>query len=108
MLVRLLLLTALSVSPAFAGQGTLRALDPEEISIQNFLQAVETATSVAFRDLLPDIQKFSLQQEHVLALSCICLFILLFPRYRSLYSSHRSLVQLNVAIMQAMRYSVQV
>jgi hypothetical protein len=55
MLVRLLLLTALCVSPAFAGQGPLRALDPDELSIQNFLQAVETAISTVDRQRWLDL-----------------------------------------------------
>ncbi len=56
MLARLLLLTALCVSPAFAGQGPLRALDPDELSIQNFLQAVETAISTVDRQRWIDLQ----------------------------------------------------
>ena len=49
MLVRLLLLTALSVSPAFAGQGRCARSIPKKSPIQNFLQAVETAISTVDR-----------------------------------------------------------
>ena len=49
MLVRLLLLTALSVSPALAGQAQVRPLDEEDLSIQTFLQTVETAVTTADR-----------------------------------------------------------
>jgi hypothetical protein len=49
MLGRLLLLLALSVTPAIAGQTPVRALDAEELSLQAFLQAVETAISTMDR-----------------------------------------------------------
>ena len=49
MLARLCLLGALFAVPAFAGQVPARALDDEEISIQNFLQAVETSISTTDR-----------------------------------------------------------
>ncbi|HWI19847.1 MAG TPA: M1 family aminopeptidase [Vicinamibacterales bacterium] len=49
MLVRLLFLVALSVSPALAGQVSPRATDPEDDSIQAFLQAVETSISTMDR-----------------------------------------------------------
>ena len=41
--------------PAFAGQGPLRPLDPEEISIQNFLEAVQTAISTIDRQRWIDL-----------------------------------------------------
>jgi hypothetical protein len=44
-----LLLVALSVSPALAGQLSPRATDPEDDSIQAFLQAVETSISTMDR-----------------------------------------------------------
>ena len=52
MLVRLFLLfAALSCSPAFAGQAPLRAdIDPEELSLQSFLQALETSISTMNRE----------------------------------------------------------
>ncbi len=52
MLVRLFLLFAvLSCSPAFAGQAPLRAdIDPEELSLQSFLQALETSISTMNRE----------------------------------------------------------
>jgi hypothetical protein len=51
MLVRLLLvLLALSPTPAFAGQAAVRTpIDPEELSLQAFLQAVETSISTMDR-----------------------------------------------------------
>ncbi len=50
MLVRLfLVLFALSSAPAFAAQVPVRAADDEELSIQAFLQAVETAISTMDR-----------------------------------------------------------
>jgi hypothetical protein len=55
MFVRLFLLVALSVSPAVAGQVSLRAPDPEETSIQNFLQAVETSISTMDRTRWTDL-----------------------------------------------------
>jgi hypothetical protein len=42
-------LIALSASPAFAGQAVRAPLDPEELSIQAFLQAVESAISAMDR-----------------------------------------------------------
>ena len=51
MLARLCLLGALFAVPAFAGQVPSRAADDEEISIQNFLQAVETSISTTDRAL---------------------------------------------------------
>ena len=49
MLARLILLVALSVTPAIAGQAPVRAIDPEELSLQAFLQAVETSISTMDR-----------------------------------------------------------
>jgi hypothetical protein len=50
-LARLFLVTALSVSPALAGQVAVRApIDPEELSIQAFLLAVETSISSMDRE----------------------------------------------------------
>jgi hypothetical protein len=50
MLARLLLLLCAVVpASAFAGQGVVRPLDPEELSLQNFLQAVETSISTLDR-----------------------------------------------------------
>lgn len=49
MFVLHLLFVALSVSPALAGQVPLRATDPEELSVQAFLQAVETSISTMDR-----------------------------------------------------------
>jgi hypothetical protein len=50
MLVRLLFLLALSATPAIAGQAPVRApIDPEELSLQAFLQAVETSISTMDR-----------------------------------------------------------
>ena len=51
MLARLLLvLFALASAPAFAAQVPVRAPDDEELSIQAFLQAVETAISTMDRN----------------------------------------------------------
>jgi len=49
MFVRLFFFVALSVSPALAGQLPVRATDPEDLSIQAFLQAVETSISTMDR-----------------------------------------------------------
>ena len=50
MLVRLLLFLTLSAAPVFAGQVPARPLtDPEELSLQAFLQAVETSISTMDR-----------------------------------------------------------
>ena len=49
MLGRLFLLVALSATPAAAGQVPVRATDPEELSLQTFLQAVETSISTMDR-----------------------------------------------------------
>jgi hypothetical protein len=49
MLVRLFLSLALSASPAFAGQVSVRAADPEELTLQAFLEAVETSISTMDR-----------------------------------------------------------
>ncbi len=66
MLVRLLLLAALSSSPAFAGQLPSRALDEEEISILNFLQAVETSISTIDRQRWLDLQSASADRDQAL------------------------------------------
>lgn len=50
MLVRLLLcLLVFPAATAFAGQVPVRALDPEDVSIQNFLQALEASVSAMDR-----------------------------------------------------------
>ena len=49
MLARLLFIVALSVSPALAGQAPVRATDPEELSLQAFLEAVQTSISTMDR-----------------------------------------------------------
>jgi hypothetical protein len=51
----LLLLLALFSTPAFAQQGPPRALDAEDLSIQNFLQAVETSISTMDRQRWVDL-----------------------------------------------------
>jgi hypothetical protein len=67
MLVRLLfLLFLLPTVPAFAGQGPLRALDPEEISIQNFLEAVQTAISTTDRQRWVDLLSSSADRDQAL------------------------------------------
>jgi len=56
MFARLLIFWLLCFAPpAFAGQGSLRAIDPEEISIQNFLEAVQTAISTMDRQRWVDL-----------------------------------------------------
>jgi hypothetical protein len=65
-LVRLLLLFALSVSPALAGQVPLRALDEEDLSIQAFLQAVETAISTMERARWIDLLSPSADRDQAL------------------------------------------
>ena len=49
MLARLLFIVALSVSPALAGQAPIRVTDPEELSLQAFLEAVQTSISTMDR-----------------------------------------------------------
>jgi hypothetical protein len=49
LLARILLFVALSCSPALAGQAPVRELDPHELSLQAFLQAVETSISTVDR-----------------------------------------------------------
>src|SRR6186997_1238197 len=49
MLARLCLLCALIAGPAFAGQVPARPLDDEDLTIQAFLQAVETSISTMER-----------------------------------------------------------
>jgi len=55
MLARLCVLGALIAAPAFAGQVPSRALDQEDLSIQAFLQAVETAISTTDRARWTDL-----------------------------------------------------
>jgi hypothetical protein len=55
MLARLCLLGALFAAPAFAGQLPARALDDEDLSIQAFLQAVETSISTMDRARWTDL-----------------------------------------------------
>ena len=62
----LVLLFLLPTAPAFAGQGTLRPLDLEEISIQNFLQAVETAISTTDRQRWLDLHSPSADRDQAL------------------------------------------
>jgi len=50
MLVRLLVLIVFCASPAFAGQVPVRAQDAEELSLQAFMAAVETAISTMDRN----------------------------------------------------------
>ena len=50
MLARLFVLIVLSAAPAFAGQVPARAQDAEELSLQAFMQAVETAISTMDRN----------------------------------------------------------
>src|SRR5213083_1897312 len=70
MLARLCLLGALIAAPAYAGQVPARALDDEDLTIQAFLQAVETSIStmdlVRWTDLLsPSADKDQAQQFFV-------------------------------------------
>ncbi len=55
MLARLCFLGALIAVPAFAGQVPARALDEEDLSIQVFLQAVETSISMMDRARWTDL-----------------------------------------------------
>ena len=55
MLARLCVLGALIAAPAFAGQVPSRALDQEDLSIQAFLQAVETSISTTDRARWTDL-----------------------------------------------------
>jgi hypothetical protein len=66
MLVRLLLLVALSVTPALAGQVSPRATDPEDDSILAFLQAVETSISTMDRARWIDLLSASADRDQAL------------------------------------------
>jgi len=66
MSVRLLLLLALISTPAFAQQGPPRALDAEDLSIQNFLQAVETSISTMDRQRWVDLLSPSADRDKAL------------------------------------------
>ncbi len=59
MVVLLFLFVALSVSPAVAGQVAVRAIDPEELSLQAFLEAVETSISTTDRKRWLELQSAS-------------------------------------------------
>ena len=66
MRVRLLsLFVALSV-PAFAGQVPSRAMDVEDLSIQAFLQAVETSISTMDRARWADLHSPSADKDQAL------------------------------------------
>jgi hypothetical protein len=62
----LLLLLALISSTAFAQQGPPRALDAEDLSIQNFLQAVETSISTMDRQRWVDLLSPSADRDKAL------------------------------------------
>src|SRR5262245_27707146 len=62
----LLLLLALISSPAFAQQAVPRAIDEEDLSIQNFLQAVETAISTSDRQRWTDLLSASADRDQAL------------------------------------------
>jgi hypothetical protein len=67
MFVRLLLvLIALFSTPAFAGQVPLRVQDEEELSLQAFLQAVETAISTMDRNRWVDLLSPTADREQAL------------------------------------------
>ncbi|HEX6164754.1 MAG TPA: M1 family aminopeptidase [Vicinamibacterales bacterium] len=66
MLARLCLLGALFAVPAFAGQVPSRALDDEDISIQNFLQAVETSISTMDRARWTDLLSATADKDQAL------------------------------------------
>jgi hypothetical protein len=63
MLARLFLFVALSVSPALAGQVPVRATDPEELSLQAFLEAVETSISTMDRARWLELLSFSADRD---------------------------------------------
>jgi hypothetical protein len=63
MLACLLLIVALSASPALAGQVAVRATDPEELSLQAFLEAVETSISTMDRARWLDLLSFSADRD---------------------------------------------
>jgi hypothetical protein len=62
----LLLLLALISSTAFAQQASPRALDPEDLSIQNFLQALETSISTTSRQGWIDLVSTSADRDKAL------------------------------------------
>jgi hypothetical protein len=67
MLARLLLLIALLVAqPVFAQQAAVRALDDEDLSIQAFLQAVETSISTMDRARWTDLLSPSADKDQAL------------------------------------------
>ena len=67
MFVRLLLvLFALSSSPAFAAQVPVRPPDEEELSLQTFLQAVETAISTMDRNRWVELLSPSADRDQAL------------------------------------------
>jgi hypothetical protein len=67
MLARLLIFLFLFPAlPAIAGQGPVRPLDDEEISIQNFIQAVETAISTMERGRWIDLLSPSADRDQAL------------------------------------------
>ena len=59
------LLVALSL-PAYAGQVPTRAIDPEEITLQNFLQAVETSISTMDRARWIDLLSSTADKDQAL------------------------------------------
>lgn len=66
MLVVLLLSLALSSSPSFAQQAPVRALDAEDLTVQNFLQALETAISTADRQQWTNLLSPSANRDQAL------------------------------------------
>ena len=64
----LLLLLALISSPAFAQQASPRALDPEDLSIQNFLQALETSISTTNRQGWIDLVSASADRDKAIVI----------------------------------------
>ncbi|HEX8028949.1 MAG TPA: M1 family aminopeptidase, partial [Vicinamibacterales bacterium] len=66
MFARLFLCLALFVPPAFAQQAPVRALDEDELSVQAFLQAVETAISTTDRQRWIDLLSPSADRDQAL------------------------------------------
>ncbi len=66
MLARLCLLGALVAAPAFAGQLPSRALDDEDLTIQAFLQAVETSISTMDRTRWTDLLAATADKDQAL------------------------------------------
>ena len=62
MLARLFLLV-LCASPAFAGQAPVRVTDPEELSLQAFLEAVQTAISTMDRQRWLELQSTTADRD---------------------------------------------